>query len=1363
MSNFFMKVNLSFCGLLFLSSLPLMAAKIELNSPILIEKNRVELGQTVTVEVVIDTEDEVLNGYSIYISYDPHLLAVDPILGPEGEEMPFLNGEFLDGIVLENRSEINDDKVLLSFVEAVGGAPRKGVKGKGVVARINFTVLRRTIGDTTSIVIQEAPNYYKTHYVFEGAPGREINFKTPVIPLTMQITGFRLDPLPDVDLIEGKSQLVFDLDQYVDTLFADVAWTHSRLSEISTLIDDESNTVTMTPVKDFVGKRRMIFTAYEFNEGISVSDTITLNVRSAPLIKNLPAKVAFLEDSEDKSIDLDSKVTDLDDDLEDLVWEAKSGDGLNVTIDPISKIVTFATNPDYFGSNFVDFFVTDSFGLTDSLRVPVEVTPVNDPPEPYAPNPIYPVISGPPISIPLNEFFKDVDDSIESLQVFFESQIGVRAELSGNDVLIYGTKLGRSSVTIAAQDLSGLRAESRQIVIVLEEGQSIGPELDQFPPMRISTGGQQQLSLADKVTDDRSKEEIIWKVDADSGFVVSVSSGVLNVVAEPNFKGMAEVVLTATDLQGNSDREVLVVYTLQDSEDLGPIISASGKVGLRSEEIFNFFVDDWVEDPDHLDSELNWNFVTTSGVISQFDESERELFVRADDSLVEPASITLRVNDPDGNFDEVTLPVLFARRGEPPKLAPLPEVRLESNGDQAKVDLDDFAYDDTDRESEIIWEIESDPGVNVSYNPISHDLLIQRADVEGLEEAPLSAQVVVKAEDTSGLKKAGRIDVALPPVFDLSPFPSVELYSGSTDSTFLLTDFVIAPEGQKLPDLVWKIDSTNEILAEIDPDTKRLYLRIGLEGFTGSQMLQLEAVDTTGRVRTSDLRVIVNGLGLAPQIRSFPRLEIPQGNIDLSVDLDDYVVDDNPDFKLQWSVSGQEELLVSIDPETRILTVDAVETQTSMEILHFLVRDPAGNVDVGTMEVAITRGGNPPKIGQLPKVVLKEGGREQQIDLKPYITDDDTPVENVKVDVEAEAGIAARVSDGQLTLSVPGGQKGNRTIRLTATDPQGNVDIAELEILIEQDQEIPEISIDILRHPIFSEELEISVNANEVLKNPPIVKIGNDSLSLVNVGPLNYETAYIHPIEPKQSVVFIQVEAEDLAGNLAVKRQEVSLSWIDKEGGNIRSPDPEVMVNISSSAARSGQLAVVYKLDPLKAPEGSQGEAVYSIDLERGKKLRAPVTVNFLIPSDNNTDLGLLRWDDNKMEWIDLATSIDPKTGWLSATVENLGLVRKGIVSPENRLKNDPLRIYPNPSRPGDGQSITVDYPVKYPGEIRLRIFNALGTTVRTLANEYQEVGTWSVGWDGLDDDGTKVASGVYYFELQNYSRREKAALVLIR
>ena len=1361
MKNMLTKLKYLLFGLLLISSSPSMAAKIKISSPILTETNRVELGQTLPVEVVIDTGGEIINGYSIYLSYDPNVLSVDPVTGPGGEEMPFLSGDFLDGIILQNSAEKKDDKVVLSYVEAVGGAPRKGIKGEGIVAHINFTVLRRTSGDTTSIVVQEAHGERITHYVMDGAPGHEMNFETHIEPVTIHITGFRMDPLPNVDLIDGKSELVFDLDQYVDTLFADVFWTHSRLSEISTFIDEETNQVTMKPDEGFVGKRRMIFTAYELNEGISVSDTISLNVLSAPAIKNLPTKVDFLEDDEDKSIDLDSKVTDLDDNLEDLIWEAKSGDGLNVKIDPVSNIVTFTTKPDYFGNNFVDFFVTDKDGLTDSLRVPVEVIPVNDPPEAFAPSPIYPVVNGPPIITPLDDFFTDVDDPIESLQVFFEPQDGVRAELSGSNVLIYGEKTGRSMVVISVQDISGLNSKTRQIVIVLEEGQSIGPELDEFPLMRIPIGGQQQLSLIDKVTDDQPQEEIIWTIEPDSGFVANITDGVMYIAADPGFKGMGEVVVTAMDLQGNFDREVLTIYVTQGGEGLGPILTVNGKVGLRSGEIASFLVDDWVIDPDHQDSELNWNFVSTSGVISQYDAFQRELFVRADESLVEPAAISLRVNDPDGNFDELTLPVLFARSGEPPKLAPLPEVNLESSGDEAKVDLDDFAYDDTDRESELIWDIEFDPGVDVSYNPISHDLIIRREDSEGLEGAPLSAQVLVKAKDTSGLERAGRIDVGLPPVFDLSLFPDIELYSGSADSSLLLNDFVLAPEGRPSPVLVWSVDSTIEIGAEIDPITNRLYLRVVLEGFTGSQSLELKALDRTGRIRTSDLRVIVNGLGLSPQLRSFPRLEIQQGSIDSSVDLDDYVVDDNPDSKLQWSVSGQEGVPVSIDPDTRVLTVDATDTQVSLEILHFIVRDPAGNIDVGSMEVGILRGGDPPTISQLPQVILKEGGGEQQIDLKPYIVDEDTPVENVKVDVEAEAGVAARISDGQLILSIPGGQRGNRTLKITATDPQGNVDVAELEVLIDKDAENPDLSLDLDRHPIFPEEIGISIISDEPLISLPIVTVGEDSLSVENIGPNSYKTAFMHPSEPKQSIVDIEVEAQDLAGNVGVKRQEVSLSWMDDKGGNIRSPDPEVMVNVSSSASRPGQLAVVYKLDPKEVPEGSEGQPVYSIDLDRGKKLRAPVTVNFLTPSEN--DMGLLRWDDNKKEWVDLPTSIDPQTGWLSTTVKDLGLFRKGIVSPEYRLQSHPLRVYPNPFILGILKDVRVDYRVKYPGEIQINIFNVLGKKVRTLTDEYQEVGAWSVGWDGLDNDGMKVASGVYYFELKNYSRRERARLVLIR
>ena len=41
-------------------------------------------------------------------------------------------------------------------------------------------------------------------------------FVTPIQPITISITGFSMDPLPDLDLIDGKSEVVFDLDSYLD-------------------------------------------------------------------------------------------------------------------------------------------------------------------------------------------------------------------------------------------------------------------------------------------------------------------------------------------------------------------------------------------------------------------------------------------------------------------------------------------------------------------------------------------------------------------------------------------------------------------------------------------------------------------------------------------------------------------------------------------------------------------------------------------------------------------------------------------------------------------------------------------------------------------------------------------------------------------------------------------------------------------------------------------------------------------------------------------------------------------------------------------------------------------------------------------
>ncbi len=63
---------------------------------------------------------------------------------------------------------------------------------------------------------------------------------------------------------------------------------------------------------------------------------------------------------------------------------------------------------------------------------------------------------------------------------------------------------------------------------------------------------------------------------------------------------------------------------------------------------------------------------------------------------------------------------------------------------------------------------------------------------------------------------------------------------------------------------------------------------------------------------------------------------------------------------------------------------------------------------------------------------------------------------------------------------------------------------------------------------------------------------------------------------------------------------------------------------------------------------------------------------------------------------------------------------------------------------------------------VTLRIFNVLGQEVRTLVDEPQAAGMYSITWDGKDNAGREVGSGVYFYRLASgdYQTTERMLLV---
>lgn len=78
------------------------------------------------------------------------------------------------------------------------------------------------------------------------------------------------------------------------------------------------------------------------------------------------------------------------------------------------------------------------------------------------------------------------------------------------------------------------------------------------------------------------------------------------------------------------------------------------------------------------------------------------------------------------------------------------------------------------------------------------------------------------------------------------------------------------------------------------------------------------------------------------------------------------------------------------------------------------------------------------------------------------------------------------------------------------------------------------------------------------------------------------------------------------------------------------------------------------------------------------------------------------------------------------------------------------LSNYPNPFNP----VTTIYFDIPEPAEVRLDIFDIRGRKIRTLiTEEYRGAGAHHIQWDGLDDAGLNLSSGVYIYRLSTRGR----------
>ncbi|MBU1949260.1 MAG: hypothetical protein KJ927_11145 [Candidatus Eisenbacteria bacterium] len=93
-------------------------------------------------------------------------------------------------------------------------------------------------------------------------------------------------------------------------------------------------------------------------------------------------------------------------------------------------------------------------------------------------------------------------------------------------------------------------------------------------------------------------------------------------------------------------------------------------------------------------------------------------------------------------------------------------------------------------------------------------------------------------------------------------------------------------------------------------------------------------------------------------------------------------------------------------------------------------------------------------------------------------------------------------------------------------------------------------------------------------------------------------------------------------------------------------------------------------------------------------------------------------------------------------------------------ISSNTLQMRPNPMR---GEKATVEYNLTSLSRIKLRIIAPSGRCLKTLVDEFQRPGHYSVGWDGTDHSGGNLPSGAYFIDLQQGSRHTSKLWIKIR
>lgn len=157
---------------------------------------------------------------------------------------------------------------------------------------------------------------------------------------------------------------------------------------------------------------------------------------------------------------------------------------------------------------------------------------------------------------------------------------------------------------------------------------------------------------------------------------------------------------------------------------------------------------------------------------------------------------------------------------------------------------------------------------------------------------------------------------------------------------------------------------------------------------------------------------------------------------------------------------------------------------------------------------------------------------------------------------------------------------------------------------------------------------------------------------------------------------------------------------------------------------------------------------------------KMPIT--FKAHFNTGTDSTFTVWDSLQTQYFNLTFSRRPTAVYFDPENDLLKEVNQYTAIDEEQMIPGNFylsRNYPNPFNP----STSIKYETASDGHVSLVIYDVTGRKVKTLADGFMSAGQHSIVWDGCDDSGMPVSSGVYLYIIKTPAGNATRKMNLIR